>query len=103
MNHIELLLTILGMAAVTYVPRLVPLLLPPDRAYPAPVRRFLTYLPFAILGALIMPGALHATGDTLSSAAGLAVAVLLAWRRANLLIIVLGAVGAASVVTLFGV
>ncbi|MBE3596183.1 MAG: AzlD domain-containing protein [Hydrogenibacillus sp.] len=92
---------VLGMAAVTYLPRMLPFFWRPA-AYSPFVRRFLKYLPFAILGALIFPGVLTSTGSPASSVAGAAVAVLFAWWRWHLILVVLGAVLAATLVGAIG-
>lgn len=94
-------LLVAGMGLVTYLPRLLPLLFTSERKYPPKVRQFLAYLPFAILGALIFPGILSSTGDATSALCGLVVAILLAWRRAHLILVVGGAIAAAALTTIF--
>jgi branched-subunit amino acid transport protein len=47
-----------GMCLVTFLPRVIPLVLGRDLALPAWVRRWLSFFPFAALGALIFPGIL---------------------------------------------
>jgi branched-subunit amino acid transport protein len=49
---------IAGMCLVTFVPRVIPLLLGRDLALPAWIRRWLSYFPYSALGALIFPGIL---------------------------------------------
>jgi len=65
-GHVPL---IIGMMLVTYIPRLVPLLAVSGRALHPRVRRFLTYIPCTVLGALIVSGVAQAgpgmTGATL--------------------------------------
>jgi branched-subunit amino acid transport protein len=56
------LLTIAGMALVTYLPRALPLLLLSNRPLPAWLREWLDLVPAALLGALVAP-ALVASGD----------------------------------------
>lgn len=103
MTDAQLVLLVGGMALVTYLPRLLPFLITPKRKYPAKVQQFLSYLPFAILGALIFPGVLSSTGDTASAVVGMMVALILAWRRAHLIVVVVGAIlAAAAVSTLMG-
>lgn len=80
------------MAAVTYIPRMLPLLALKDINLPPRMRAFLEYIPFAALTALIFPGILNATGDIRSALAGAAAAVLLALLKANLIIVVFGAI-----------
>ena len=60
MNH---LLLILGMVVVTYLPRMIPIALLSDLELPEYLRRFLSMLPAAALGALIIPGVADAIPD----------------------------------------
>jgi branched-subunit amino acid transport protein len=53
MNYLPL---ILGMVVVTYLPRMLPLTLLKNVKLPRSIERFLTVLPAAALGALIVPG-----------------------------------------------
>ena len=52
----NILLVIIGMMAVTYLPRLIPFLAFSQGKLPESVRVFLSYIPYAALGALIVPG-----------------------------------------------
>ena len=79
------------MALVTYLIRMLPL-----TAFRRPIRSrfvqsFLTYIPFAVLGAMTFPDVLYSTGDMRSAAAGVAVAVILAWRGKSLLTVAIAA------------
>ena len=79
------------MALVTYLIRMLPL-----TAFRRPIRSrfvqsFLTYIPFAVLGAMTFPDVLYSTGDMRSAAAGVAVAVFLAWRGKSLLTVAIAA------------
>ncbi len=91
----ELLLIVVGMALATYIPRLIPLLMLGDKKMPRFAGTFLQFVPYAVLGALIFPGILSSTGEISSSAAGAIAAVLLAWMRLNIMLVVLGGIGAA--------
>ncbi len=51
-------LLILGMALVTYLPRLLPALFMDRIPFPRWFRKWLKYIPYAALGALIFPGIL---------------------------------------------
>lgn len=91
----NLVMIVIGMAVVTYIPRLLPFLFAGDKRYHPKVRQFLSYIPLAILGALIFPGVLSSTGDISSAVTGLIIAVWLAWRRAPLILVVVGSIVAA--------
>ncbi len=93
----ELLLIVIGMALVTYIPRLIPLLILGDKNMPRFLGTFLQFVPFAVLGALIFPGILSSTGEISSAVAGAMAAVLLAWMRLNIMLVVLGGIGAAFI------
>ena len=82
------------MIAVTYLPRALPLALFRREIRGRWVRSFLHYVPYAVLTALTVPAILAATRDPRSAAAGLVVAVLLAWRRRPLLLVALAAAAA---------
>lgn len=55
-------LTILGMAGVTYLPRLLPALLFAQRTLPLWLRRWLSVVPPAVLGALLAQSVLLRAG-----------------------------------------
>jgi branched-subunit amino acid transport protein len=83
-------LTILGMTAATYLPRLLPFLIGRRVKLPEAIRRWLEFFPFAVLGALVIPGILTAVPDPrwLGAAAGLAAALLaLATRNVTLVVV----------------
>lgn len=93
------LLLILGMTAVTLLPRLAPALLPPGFALPPVLRRWLEQVPCAALGALIFPGILDADGPWTGAAAA-AAAVAAALLRLPAFAAALAAVLAAVAVKL---
>ncbi len=79
------------MALMTYLIRMLPL-----TAFRRPIRSrfvqsFLTYIPFAVLGAMTFPDVMYSTGDMKTAAAGVAVAVILAWRGKSLLTVAVAA------------
>jgi len=97
MNDLWLAVIVVGMALVTYVPRMLPLVLLERLTLPPFLKRQFRFMPYAVLGALIFPGVLDSTGSTASASIGAAVAVLLALLRANLLLVVLGGIAAVYV------
>lgn len=50
-----IILTIIGMMAVTYIPRLLPIALLSKKQFPAVITQWLAYVPAAILSALLAP------------------------------------------------
>ena len=84
------------MAAVTYLIRMLPL-----TAWRKPIKSrffqsFLTYIPYAVLGAMTFPDVLYSTGDLRTAAVGVAVAVVLAWRGKSLLTVAISACAAVA-------
>jgi branched-subunit amino acid transport protein len=55
MDQQTIFLTILGMMAVTYVPRALPLLALAQRTLPESVVRWLGFIPVAVLSAMLLP------------------------------------------------
>lgn len=91
------LLTYIGvMAGVTYLVRMLPLVIFRKKIKSRFVTDFLYYVPYAVLGAMTIPAALYSTGSIASAAAGLAAAVLLAFKDKGLL-----AVAAAACIAAF--
>lgn len=88
----NLALVVIGMAAVTYLPRMLPLVLLKDMRLPARVNAFLRFIPSAALSALIFPEVFHSTGSVSSAAAGTTLAVTLALFRCNIVVVVLGGI-----------
>ncbi len=60
---VELFLIIVGMAAVTYLPRLIPALFFASRNLPSSLERFLSFVPTAVLAALLAPSILVSEGS----------------------------------------
>ena len=78
-------------AGVTYLIRMLPLTVFRREIKSRFVRSFLTYIPFAVLGAMTFPDVLYATGDLRTAICGVAVAVALAWRGRSLLTVAVAA------------
>ncbi len=63
MADTTLLITIIGMALVTYLPRLLPAWLLRGRTLPPFLAAWLRYIPAAVLAALLLPSLLVAGGE----------------------------------------
>lgn len=99
MENLPYLLTaILIMAGVTYLVRMLPLTLFRKKIENRFVKSFLAYVPYAVLAAMTFPAILESTSSLWSALAGLAVALILAWKNRSLLTVALGAVVTALVV-----
>lgn len=83
------------MAGVTYLIRMLPFTLFRREIKSPFVRSFLAYIPYAVLGAMTFPGILYATASMPSAIVGTVVALALAFFGRSLLLVALGASGAA--------
>ncbi len=92
------LLVLSGMALVTAIPRIIPMVFLGDRKLSPFWDDFFRLVPYAVLGALIVPDIFIATGERLSSVAGTAAAVFLAWRGWSPTMVVFGAIAASALV-----
>ncbi len=86
MNN-NIILLIFTMMVVTYLPRVIPFFVMNKKKTPEHVKQFLNYIPFAILGALIIPDGINAIeGNYLVSSVSLLIAGLLAWKRGGIIL-----------------
>lgn len=92
MSNSRILLCIAVMALVTYVPRVLPVTLFRKPIKSKFIKDFLDYIPYTVLGAITFPGIFYATGDYLSAIAGTLIAILLAYKKQNLMVVALGAI-----------
>ena len=90
MNH-NVYIYILVMAAVTYLIRMMPLVLSKKEITSPFVKSFLFYVPYACLAAMTFPAILTATSSVISAAVGFAVALIAAYREKSLLTVALQA------------
>jgi len=82
---------IAGMMLVTVIPRILPAALFTGIKLPPFWRRFLYFVPYAALGALIFPAVLDSTETMGSAVFGGLIAIVLALIKPNLLLVVIGA------------
>ncbi|RYG72876.1 AzlD domain-containing protein [Lentibacillus lipolyticus] len=84
---------IIGMAAVTMIPRVVPAFIVDKLQFRDWINRWLNAIPFAALGALVFPGILGVIpGKPLIGLIGGAVAIVLAYVGLNVILVVAGAI-----------
>ncbi len=85
MNNI--LILVILMAFVTYIPRLLPLAVMKADRLPEKFKLFLSFIPYAVLGALIIPDGLSGIpGSIWNSVIVLAVAALVSWYKNNVIL-----------------
>ena len=89
---------LLIMALSTYLIRAIPFSLVQRKITNVYVRSFLYYIPYTVLASMTFPAALYATGNIYAAAAGLLVAIVLAFFRRGLT-----TVAVASCLTVFAV
>ncbi len=81
----RVLSAVLLMALVTYIPRVLPLAVFKNKIRSRFLTAFLSYVPYAVLGAMIFPDILTSTGHLSSAVVGLAVAMIMAFFERGLL------------------
>ena len=87
-----LLLAYIGvMALVTYLIRLLPLVLFTQKINNVFVRSFLYYVPYAVLGAMTVPAIFTSTNSVISAVLGGLTAVFFAYREKSLLVVAVAA------------
>lgn len=79
------------MAVVTYLIRMVPLVLMDREIKNTFIKSFLYYVPYAALASMTFPAILFSTTELAAAVAGLAVAIFMAFREKGLLLVALGA------------
>ena len=96
-----LILYTLVMAGVTYLIRMIPLVLIRRPIKSRFIRSFLYYIPYGVLSAMTIPAIFYSTGDMTTAVVGTVVAVILAYFKLPLIIVALSATAAAFITGLF--
>ena len=91
MTTSKLMINILVMANVTYLIRMLPMVIFRQKIESRFVKSFLYYVPYAVLGAMTFPEIFTSTASLWSAIAGTIVAVLLSLREKGLLTVALSA------------
>lgn len=97
MTH-NIYLYILVMAGVTYLIRMLPLVLSKKEITNRYIKSFLYYVPYACLAAMTFPAILHSTACIWSGTAGFIAAIIAAYKEKSLLTVALFACAAVFVV-----
>ena len=93
-------LYLLVMAGVTYLIRVIPFALFRKEIRSPFFRSLLHYIPYAVLSAMTIPAIFTSTGDAVTSVAGTAVALVLAYFGKPLILVALAGSAAAFLVGL---
>lgn len=86
------------MAGVTYLIRMLPLVLFKKKITSKYIKSFLYYVPYACLAAMTFPAVLHSTANIYSALAGSIVAVTAAYKGKSLLVVALLACAAVFII-----
>ncbi len=78
---------LISMAGITYLIRMIPLVLCKKKIQNIYIRSFLYYVPYAVLGAMTIPAIFYSTSYILSASVGLVVALLLSFFKKNLIVV----------------
>lgn len=74
-------------AAVTYLVRMLPLVLVRGKIKNKLLRSFLYYIPYAVLSVMTFPAILYSTGSIISATVGAVVALVLAFFGKSLIVV----------------
>lgn len=91
MFSMKFLLYLLIMAGVTYLIRLIPILLVKKQLKNRFLLSFLHYVPYAVLSSMTVPACFMATGHIVTGVIGFVAALLLAWCKQSLVTVAAGA------------
>ncbi|MBR5452143.1 MAG: AzlD domain-containing protein [Clostridia bacterium] len=94
MFSMKFLLYLLIMAGVTYLIRLIPILLVKKQIKNRFLLSFLHYVPYAVLSSMTVPACFMATGHIATGIIGFVAALILAWKNQSLVTVAAGASGA---------
>ncbi len=86
------IISILIMALMAYLPRVIPFFTVTKRISNLYVRSFLKYVPFAVLGALTFPNIFFSTDRSITALTGTGVALFLAYKEKKLMTVILAAI-----------
>ncbi len=88
----NLIAMIIGMSIVTYIPRMLPLVFLSGKELPPFLQGILKNVPYATLGALIVPGIFLVSEDIWFGLIGAVSAFFLAYIGTNVIVVVLGSI-----------
>lgn len=85
-------ISVLLMALVTYIPRVLPIAVFRKEIKSPFVKSFLHYIPYAVLASLTFPDIFYSTGKLPTALCGTAAALFLAYKNKGLVVVALGAI-----------
>lgn len=78
---------LLVMAGVTYLVRMLPLVLVRGKIENKYITSFLYYIPYSVLTVMTVPGILYSTGHIVSAICGTVAALFFAYRKKSLIVV----------------
>ena len=87
-----IIICIVIMAIVTYIPRVLPLTIFNQKINSIFIKSFLSYIPYAVLGAMTFPSIFYSTENITYSIVGTLVAIVLAYFEKDLLTVAVSSV-----------
>ena len=85
MSNTPFLLYLLVMAGITYLIRMVPLVLIKKKITNITLLSFLHYIPFTVLAVMTVPAIFNSTSSVLSATCGFLIAIFLSLKKKSLL------------------
>lgn len=98
MNN-SVLILIFGMSLVTLLPRVLPFFILSNKPLPTFWQNVLGNIPYAILGALIFPGALKIHEQTWYGIVGILVAIITSWYVKSVIWVVVSSVSVLTIIS----
>jgi len=90
---VKIFILILGMALVTYLGRVLPVLFLGQKTNRPGVEKFLRLIPYSAMTALVFPGVLYVDKDFMAiGLVGALTAVALSWINMSITFVVIGAI-----------
>ncbi|GAA0075912.1 AzlD domain-containing protein [Clostridium sp. CTA-5] len=87
-----IIMCLIIMAVITYIPRVIPLTIFNKKIKSIFLKSLLSYMPYAVLGAMTFPSIFYSTENIFYSTLGTLVAISLAYFEKNLLIVAVSSV-----------
>lgn len=91
------------MALMTYIIRVLPMVIFREKIEDNRIKSFLYYIPYTVLAAMTFPAIFSSTASQAGAIAGCIVAVLLAYYKRGLLVVALGAAATVFLVSMLGI
>ena len=97
-NTLYIIIALALICIASFLPRVIPFLLPKGKIKSQFLNSFLNYIPYSVLGAMIFPAIFFATSNTIASITGAVVAIVLSLTQKRLIITAVGSILATALV-----